>query len=238
MVKAKFDKVTKQFGAKTVFADLSFELPRGGRFGLLGPNGVGKSTLVRLLTGLLRPDAGQVTVDGRAPWRDPARTRRHMAILPEGAPLAGELTPREHLCLAGKLRGLGRAAIGREEERLTEALSLAAFYDRPAGVLSQGQKRRAALAAALFGQPDFLILDEPTGGLDPEESLRLINLLKNLPEGSTLLVSSHLLTEITEITDRVMVLAHGRLAACGPWADLGSDALAGYLALTRKGAGQ
>ena len=234
MIRASFDQVSKKFGGRTVFEGLTFELRRGGRFGLLGPNGAGKSTLVRLLTGLLRPDAGRVAVGELVPWRDPARVRRHLGILPEGAPLAGELTPREHLVLAGKMRGLGRDEFAREEERLVDALSLAAFYRRPSGVLSQGQKRRTALAAALLGQPDFLILDEPTSGLDPEEAFRLLNLLKSLPADSTLLVSSHLLTEISEITDQALVLAHGRLAAFRPWAELGGGLAAEEDGLRRK----
>ncbi len=129
----------------------------------------------------------------------------------------GELTVREHLRLAADLRGLGRGDFSREEDRLTEALGLEPFYLRPAGVLSQGQKRRAALASALLGDPEFLILDEPTSGLDPEESTRLLALLKSRPASGTLLVSSHLLAEVREITDQVLVLTRGRLAAFGPW---------------------
>ncbi|MDR0882657.1 MAG: ABC transporter ATP-binding protein [Candidatus Adiutrix sp.] len=215
--RAVFDRVTKRFGRRLVFDNISFDLRRGGRYGLLGPNGAGKSTLVRLLSGVLRPDEGQVLVNGRSPWRDPARARADMGLLPEGAPLVSELTVREHLRLAGAFRGLAPAVFHQEEERLVTALSLTPFYQRPAGILSQGQKRRAALASALLGRPDFLVLDEPTSGLDPEESLRLLALLKDLPTEVTLLVSSHILSEIFEITAEVLVLARGALVARGPW---------------------
>lgn len=219
MTRAVFEKVAKRFGDRVVFEDVSFELKPGGRYGLLGPNGSGKSTLIRLLAGLLRPEAGRVLVEGREPWRQPALVRAGMGLLPEGAPLVAELTVREHLGLAARLRGLSRDFYRREEERLTAALSLGGFLQRPAGVLSQGQKRRVALASALLGGPDFLILDEPTSGLDPEESARLLSLLNALPSATTLLISSHILTEIYELTEEVLVLARGRLAADGPWGE-------------------
>ena len=231
---AVFDQVSKRFGDRAVFEGLSFELKPGGRYGLLGPNGAGKSTLLRLMAGVLRPDAGTVAVGGLNPWRDQVRVRATMGILPEGAPLVGDLTVAEHLALAGRLRGLSAAEFKQEESRLTEALSLGAFYNRPAGILSQGQKRRAALASALLGYPDFLILDEPTSGLDPEETARLLTLLADLPAESTLLVSSHILTEIFELTNEVLVLARGRLAACGPWGEVAPGASSSEAELRRE----
>ena len=224
MTKAVFEKVAKRFGDRVVFEDVSFELKRGGRYGLLGPNGSGKSTLIRLLAGVLQPDSGRVLVDGREPWRQPALARSEMGLLPEGAPLVTELTVREHLGLTAKMRGLTRDFYRQEEERLTAALGLTSFLQRPAGVLSQGQKRRAALASALLGGPDFLILDEPTAGLDPEEAARLLRLLNALPSTVTLLISSHILTEIYELTEEVLVLSQGRLAAEGPWGEPASGA--------------
>jgi len=235
MIQASFEKVGKYFGPKLVFSDLSFQLEAGRRYGLLGPNGAGKSTLLRLLTGVLRPDEGEVSVGDLAPWRRQAEVRARLGVLPEGAPLLGELSPREHLRLAAGLRGLDSREFGREEERLVEGLRLGAFYLRPAGILSQGQKRRAALASALLGDPDFLVLDEPTSGLDPEESVRLLALLRARPAGSTLLVSSHLLGEVREMTDQVLVLAGGRLAAFGPWSGFGAqNNEAGEAALRRE----
>ncbi|MDR2946063.1 MAG: ABC transporter ATP-binding protein [Candidatus Adiutrix sp.] len=214
---AVFNQVSKSFRGRAALENLSFELKAGGRYGLIGPNGAGKSTLLRLMAGTLRPDAGTVTVGGLPPWREPAKARANMGILPEGAPLLGDLTVAEHLALAARLRGLPEAEFKQEAERLAEALSLTAFYTRPAGLLSLGQRRRAALASALLGHPDFLILDEPTGGLDPEESARLLALLAGLPQSATLLVSSHILSEISALASEVLVLARGRLAAFGPW---------------------
>ncbi|MDR1045551.1 MAG: ABC transporter ATP-binding protein [Candidatus Adiutrix sp.] len=234
MNRASLEQTAKYFGDLVVFQDVSLELKRGGRYALLGPNGAGKSTLLRLLAGVLRPDRGRVLVDGREPWRDPARTRAGLGLLPEGAPLIADLTVREHLLLAAGLRGLSRTQRAAEEERLVDGLSLAAFYSRPAGLLSQGQRRRAALASALLGAPDFLILDEPGSGLDPEEAGRLAALLTALPPSVTLLLSSHILGELYELTEEVLVLAHGRLAAGGPWDRRPEGCRPGETALRRQ----
>ncbi len=220
LARAAFAGVEKRFGERLVFTGLSFELKRGGRYALLGPNGAGKSTLTRLLAGTLVPDRGTVRVGGLDPFARPAQVRAGLGFLPEGAPLVGDLTVREHLRLAGRLRNLSPQNIQREEERLVGALGLAPFYRRPAAALSQGQKRRAALASAFVGSPDFLVLDEPTSGLDPEEAGRLRALLAAWPDSITLLISSHILGEVLEMASAALILARGRLAAFGSWGDL------------------
>lgn len=220
LIKASFDKVTKNFGAYPALSEISFELKRGGRYGLVGPNGAGKSTLLRLLSGELSPNLGSVKVDDSDPGRHPETVRARMGLLPDGAPLLGDLTLAEHLRLAAILKGLSRGECKNEEERLIQSLSLGSFYHRPTSVLSQGQKRRAALASAFLGQPDFLILDEPTSGLDPQESQRLLELLDALPDTSTLLISSHHLGEVYHLTREVLVLARGNLVAFAPWEKL------------------
>jgi ABC-2 type transport system ATP-binding protein len=210
MAAVSFHNVTKVFGPRVVFAGVSFALEAGGRYGLIGPNGAGKSTLLKLMMGVLRPEAGEVLVGGLAPWRSAARLRA--GFLPEGAPLMGDLTVREHLVLAARLRGLGPGEFSAEEDRLTSALALAGFYHRPAAGLSQGQKRRAALASALLGSPSFLALDEPASGLDPEEASRLLALLRALPPATTLIVSSHFLSDLREAAGQVLTLAAGRVS--------------------------
>jgi ABC-2 type transport system ATP-binding protein len=210
MAAVSFKNVTKSFGPQTVFSGVSFELAAGARCGLIGPNGAGKSTILKLLMGAVRPDAGQVLLGGLEPWRPEARMRA--GFLPEGAPLMGDLTVREHLILAARLRGLAPGEFSAEEDRLTGALALNGFYCRPAAGLSQGQKRRAALASALLGSPSFLALDEPTSGLDPEEAFRLLALLRTLPSASTLIVSSHFLSDIRELATQVLTLAQGRVS--------------------------
>ena len=220
MIKASFEQVTKKYAGRVIFNQVSFQLKEGGRYALMGPNGSGKSTLVRLLAGELCPDHGQVLVDGKNPFKRPQQTRAKMGLLPEGSPLIGDLSVREHLRLAGTLKGLTRTNYNLEEERLVQALGLKPFYNRPTTVLSYGQKKRVALASALLGQPDFIILDEPTSGLDPAESDRLLSLLTALPPTSTLLISSHILGELHQLTEEILVLNQGNLVDFKPWAEL------------------
>ncbi len=219
-IRAVFENVGRSFKGRPVFAGLDLELKRGGRYALLGPNGAGKTTLMRLLYGVLRPDQGRVLVEGREPWRETGAVLANMGVLAENAPLLPELTPLEHLKLAAGLRGLAPGEFSSQCERLSAKLNLFAFLKRPAGALSIGQKRRAALAAAFMGEPDFIILDEPSAGLDPEEALRLSELLAELPPSATLLLSSHILSEAYSLTDEAIILAQGRLAARGRWPDL------------------
>lgn len=239
---AVFENVGRTFKARPVFAGLDFALRRGGRYALLGPNGAGKSTLLRLLCGALRPDSGRVLVGGREAWREGATLRKGMGILAENAPLLPELTVLEHLELAGQVRGLGEAECSGECERLAAALNLSSFLKKPTGRLSIGQKRRAALAAACMGGAEFLLLDEPSAGLDPEEARRLAAFVRGLPPATTLILSTHILSEAHALADEFIVLAHGRLAAKGPWADFlksdGNDEAALrslYLKLTAAG---
>jgi len=214
MAEVSFREVTKSFGPRAVFAGVSFELASGSRCGLIGPNGAGKSTLLKILMGALRPDAGEVLVGGLVPWQSPARARA--GFLPEGAPLMGDLTVREHLVLAARLRALSLGEYSAEVDRPTAALALSGFFRRPAAGLSQGQKRRVALASALMGSPSFLALDEPTSGLDPEEAFRLLALLRALPSATTLIISSHLLSDLKEVAGQVLTLAGGRADLGGP----------------------
>ena len=223
MTAVVFENVSKSFGGRTVLDEASFSLEAGGRYGLVGPNGAGKSTLLKLIMGVLRPETGRVRVGGLSPWERPVRSRA--GFLPEGAPLIGELTVREHLILASCLRGLTPGQLSAEEDRLTAALSLGGFYRRPAAALSQGQKRRAALASALLGSPALLVLDEPASGLDPEEAGRLLALLGDLPASTTLLLSSHLLSDLRDLAGPVLTLASGRLTMGGPLAGADGAAL-------------
>ncbi len=218
--RALCENVSVSFAGRPVLTELSLTLARGGRYALIGPNGAGKTTLMRLLCGSLRPHSGQVTVGGLDPWRERERVLASVAVLAENAPLLPELTPHEHLKLAADLRGLSAGEFSARRDELCAKLNLADFLKRPAGALSIGQKRRAALAAAVVGSPDFFILDEPSAGLDPEETRRLYAFLEALAPTSTLLISTHILSEAARLTHEAIVLAGGRVAANGAWADL------------------
>ncbi|MDR1315118.1 MAG: ABC transporter ATP-binding protein [Deltaproteobacteria bacterium] len=210
----------RSFGAARALGRLSFSLASGSRTALLGPNGAGKSTLMKLIAGVLPPDEGEILVCGMLP-SDARRIPGFLGWLPERAPLNPELTVREHLALAGNLKGLGRDGARRETERLTEALDLGTKLGRLAGRLSLGTRRQAALALALMGPPSLLLLDEPSSSLDPGEVARLNSLVSSLPGTTTLLVSSHVLEEAFVLTGGALVLKEGGLAACGGWGELG-----------------
>ncbi|MDR2611583.1 MAG: ABC transporter ATP-binding protein [Deltaproteobacteria bacterium] len=216
----------RAFGSAEALKGLTFSLRRGGRTALLGPNGAGKSTLMRLIAGVLPPDGGEILADGMSPARA-RETPGFLGWLPEKAPLNQELTVREHLVLAGKLRGLDPAGTRSEIERLSAALDMEGKLDRLAGRLSLGTRRQAALALALLGGPRLLLLDEPSSSLDPEEVRRLNWLVMALPETTTLLVSTHVLEEAYLLTDSALILKEGRLAAHGGWDELGAGLGAG-----------
>ncbi|MDR2349260.1 MAG: ABC transporter ATP-binding protein [Deltaproteobacteria bacterium] len=216
------DGVTRAFGSFPGVKDISLEIARGDRVALVGPNGAGKSTLMRLLAGALTPDSGKILLKGLPPGE--ARTvPGFLGWLPERAPLNAELTVREHLRLAGKLRNLARARIREETERLTLALNLESKLDRLAGNLSLGGRRQAALAVAFLGNPELLVLDEPSSSLDPDQAGRLALLLGALPPETTVLVSSHNLGEVRGVTDRVIVMNGGEIGAAGQWEELAAE---------------
>ncbi|MDR2368748.1 MAG: ABC transporter ATP-binding protein [Deltaproteobacteria bacterium] len=209
------------YGRGRALAGVSLTVKKGARLALLGPNGAGKSTLMKVICGALGPVAGRVTLGGMGPGEailDPG----FLGWLPEGAPLMGELTVGEHLGLAGKLRGLGRAGTRAEIDRLAGALGLGPKLGRLASTLSMGSRRMAALAVAFLGEPRLLVLDEPTASLDPDGIGRFEALIGALPAGKTLIVSSHMLPGVAMVTDSAVFLREGRVVGEGPW-----EALAG-----------
>ncbi|MDR0356024.1 MAG: ABC transporter ATP-binding protein [Deltaproteobacteria bacterium] len=213
------------FGDYQALININLTLNRGDRTALLGPNGAGKSTLIKAVCGALNPSGGRVLVDGKDPRlakADPAL----LGWLPEGAPLNPELTVLEHLRLTCRLRNLNEAEGRREMERLIEGLNLANKLNRLAGGLSMGSRRQAALALALLGQPKLIVLDEPTSSLDPAEARRFAELLTTLGPDTTMIISSHILGEVSGVTEAAIFLNQGSLAGQGRWENLpgGSDA--------------
>jgi ABC-2 type transport system ATP-binding protein len=211
------------YGRRAALDGVGLKVAAGARLALLGPNGAGKSTLLGVLGGALAPDRGAALVGGLSPERF-RQGPRNLGWLPERAPLSAELTVLEHLRLAARLRGLGRAEEKSEIERLAEALALGDKLSRLAGGLSSGSRRQAALAAALLGRPRLLLLDEPTSALDPEEAKRLAALLGQLEPEATLIISTHALGEAAAVTSAAAILDNGRLAAHGSWDQLSQGA--------------
>lgn len=203
----------KRFGATLALAGLDLEVPQGIVFALLGPNGAGKTTTVKLALGLIRPDRGEIEVLGGDP-SDPA-IRRRVGIAPQSIALYGELSARENLRLFGRLAGHAGAALARRIEALLEQVGLRERAEEPVRGYSGGMQRRLNLAAALVHDPELVILDEPTAGVDPQSREAIFALIRKLAEQRrTVLFSTHYLEEAERLADRVAIIDHGRLLAC------------------------
>jgi ABC-2 type transport system ATP-binding protein len=212
--------LTKRFGSVLAVDDLSFAIEAGSVVGFLGRNGAGKTTTLRMLLGLVSPDTGQATIDGR-PYRQLSdRTRRVGAAL-EASGIHPGRKVADHLRVRASATGIPKQRIAEVLERV----ELSAAADRRAGTLSLGMRQRLALGAALLGDPEVLILDEPANGLDPEGVRWLRGLLRGLAEdGRTVLVSSHILAEVAEVATSVLIIDAGRLVTHAPLNDLLSQA--------------
>ena len=211
------DGITKRYGAITAVNQLSFEVARGETFALIGPNGAGKTTVLKLVLGLARADAGTLEIGPERVAPRDVRARRGLGYVPQRVEFPPDRTVAEVLGFYADLRGLPRAAVGASLARV----ALEGLAGRRAGDLSGGTMQRLALAQALLGDPDLLVLDEPTASLDPEATWEFRSLVEHLQrEGKTLLLSSHLLSEVERVADRVLILVEGRRAGLESLADL------------------
>ena len=212
----RVEGLRKTFGAIVAVDAISFTAQDGMVTGLLGPNGAGKTTTIRALSGIARPDAGDVRVDDIDVVADPRGGCRRLGVLPEAVGLYDRLTAREHLHYAGALHGLRGADLRRRSEEAIARLGLERFADRKTGSLSFGQRRRVALARALVHEPANVILDEPTNGLDVTGTRQTRTEIRRLAsEGHAVILSSHVMPEVAATCDRIIVLARGRVAANG-----------------------
>lgn len=236
--------VEKSYGPVKALGGVTFQVRSGEVFGLLGHNGAGKSTLAKVLCGLVRPDVGTARVVGADVVREPLRARARFAYLPEETVLYDELTAREHVELFAAMRGVDPETARARTTRLLEFLDLAHAADRAAATYSRGMRRKTAIAMALVGDPEALLFDEPTDGLDPDGALRFAELLAELKRrGRTVIVNTHILGLVEKRCDRVAVLDKGRLLACGTLDELraqagtpGADLEDAFLALTGRAA--
>ena len=217
------ERLTRRFGATTAVDALSFVAPDGAITGLLGANGAGKSTTLRMLATVLRPDDGRALIDGRDTRSDPLGARERLGVMPAVSGIYRELTARENVRYYGRLQGLAGAALERRIDELLFRLELEGCAGRRGRELSHGQRVKVGLARALVHAPRNVVLDEPTNGLDVLAIRSLRQLLRELrAAGHCLLFSSHVLSEVAELCDRVVVIARGRVVAEGS-----PDALAG-----------
>ncbi len=207
--------ISKSFGAVRAVDRVSFELPTGQIAGLLGPNGAGKSTTIRMITGSLAPDSGSVAIAGIDPREHPAEARRRIGYLPESAPLYPEMSVLGYLQYRARLWGMPRAERRRAVSRAMDRTRVSDVARRRIGHLSKGYRQRVGLAAALVHDPEVLILDEPTNGLDPSQIRTARSLIRELAEQKTMLLCSHILPEVERTCDRVLIIAGGRVRADG-----------------------
>lgn len=216
----------KHYGPVKAVDGVSFQVGRGEIVGFLGPNGAGKSTTMKMLTGSLVPDAGEVRVAGRSVLGGPdggLEARSRLGYLPEHTPLYRSMRVDRYLAFVAALRGLPRARRADAVERVVDACDLAGYTGRRIGTLSKGYRQRVGLAQALLPEPEVLILDEPTSGLDPAEIVRIRDLVVRLSQQATILLSTHVLGEIQEICQRVVILAGGKVVADGSLEELSSS---------------
>ena len=203
--------VAKRYGPVVALDDFSLEIRRGEVFCLLGPNGSGKTTFLRVLTGYLLPTAGSIEVAGCDAVREPMAARRKIGYLPESVPLYRHMRVGEFLVFMARLRGVPERALADAVRRAAGMLSLEDQLRTPIPALSRGYRQRVALAQALVHDPEVLVLDEPTNGLDPRQIIETRKLIRGLAGRHTVLMSSHILAEVEKIADRVAVLLGGRL---------------------------
>ena len=212
--------LTKRFGSITAVDGLSMTVARGEVLGFLGPNGAGKSTTMRMVTGYLPPTAGKIVVCGHDVSEDPIAARRHIGYLPEGAPLYGDMSPIAYLNFIAQARGFARKAAAPLVRRAVETVELQSVLHQPIDTLSKGFKRRVGLAQAMLHDPEVLILDEPTDGLDPNQKRQVRSLIRDISPDKAIVISTHILEEVEAVCTRAVIIAAGRVVFDGSPAEL------------------
>jgi ABC-2 type transport system ATP-binding protein len=207
--------LVRRFGSFTAVDGISFQIGRGEVLGFLGPNGAGKSTTMKMITGFLGATEGQVTVNGVDATADPIAAKKLIGYLPEGAPAYPDMTPAGYLDFIAQVRGLKGVQRKQRIEEMIERIELQHVLHQPIETLSKGFKRRVGLAQALLHDPEILILDEPTDGLDPNQKHQVRDLIRELSPGKAIIISTHILEEVAAVCSRAMIIAHGRVVADG-----------------------
>jgi ABC-2 type transport system ATP-binding protein len=214
------ESVTKRYGTLTAVEGLSFEVNRGEVVGFLGPNGAGKTTTMRMLTGTLEPDEGAVFFDGTPIGQDLRQAKTRVGYLPESNALYGEMYAAEYLEFVAELRGMDQAAARGAISDAVDETGISEVFYRPIAELSKGYRQRLGLAAAILHQPEILILDEPTEGLDPNQRVEIRRLVSELGKERTVLLSTHVMQEVEATCSRLLILRRGKLVAGGSVQDL------------------
>ncbi len=207
------DNVTKNYGTVRAVRGVTFKVEKGEILGLLGPNAAGKTTLMRIMTGYLPATGGTVRVDGHDIYDQPFEVKRRIGYLPENPPLYHEMTVRGYITFAAEIKGVPRGDRRKRVSDVIEVLNLGNVANRLIGHVSKGYKQRVGLAQAMVHKPDVLVLDEPTVGLDPKQIIEIRNVIRDLGREHTIVLSSHILPEVSATCDRVVILNEGAVAA-------------------------
>lgn len=205
------DNLTKRFGNFTAVNGLSFSVRPGEVLGFLGPNGAGKSTTMKMITGFLSPTQGKITVFGEDTAAHPLKTKAQIGYLPEGAPSYGDMTPLQFLSFIGQVRGFKGAELKQRVDQAIQQLELGSVLHQTIDTLSKGFRRRVGIAQAILHDPQVLILDEPTDGLDPNQKHEVRKLIQNLSKDKIVIISTHILEEVTAVCSRAIIIATGRI---------------------------
>jgi ABC-2 type transport system ATP-binding protein len=209
------DRLTKRYGPTLAVSDVSFRVEKGEVLGFLGPNGAGKTTTMRVITGFLPPTEGAVRVAGYDVVEQPIEAKRHTGYLPENPPVYPDMTVTEYLAFVGRVKGVPRRDLKTRINEVSERCAITDVRNRQIGKLSKGYRQRVGLAQALIHNPDVLVLDEPTAGLDPKQIIETRALIRNLAGQHTVVLSTHILPEVSKTCERVVVINGGKVAAVG-----------------------
>ncbi|NQU60307.1 MAG: ABC transporter ATP-binding protein [Rhodospirillales bacterium] len=207
--------LTKKFGPLLAVDDISMSVAKGEVLGFLGPNGAGKSTTMRMLAGFVEPTSGTAEVSGFDVTRHPVEVKRRIGYLPEGAPTYGDMTPLSYLGFIAEIRGFDGPEKRRRIEEVVAKVELESVLSQPIDTLSKGFKRRVGLAQTILHDPEVLIMDEPTDGLDPNQKHLVRSLIREMSKDKAIIISTHILEEVEAVCTRAVIIAHGRLLADG-----------------------
>ncbi len=207
------EALSKYYGLKPAVQEVSFQIAKGETVGLLGPNGAGKTTILRILTCFIPPSSGTITVNGQDSYTHSLAIRSQIGFLPETVPLYSDLSVQQFLNFAGSIKGLHGLSLDQALDRVSEECGLKEHRKRLIKHLSKGLKQRVGLAQALIGNPPILVLDEPTTGLDPAQIMEMRKLLRDLAGERTIILSTHILPEVSQLCGRVIILNKGRVVA-------------------------
>ena len=215
--------LVKRYGDHLAVDNLSFKVEKGQIYGFLGPNGAGKTTTMNIMTGYIAPTEGEVYINGHDIYEEPEEAKKCIGYLPEQPPLYGDMKVSEFLLFSAQLKNIPKEEIAENIRKVIELTKLEAVEKRLIKNISKGYKQRVGLASAILGFPEIIILDEPTVGLDPKQIIEIRDLIKSLGKEHTIILSSHILQEVSAVCDHVIIISHGKLVASDSPKNLGKS---------------